>query len=75
MKAGIVSASALTRHNRWDVKYYLGHPEPLGERVVRAEAGVRRANSRLRTARKQLADEQARAVALVESGDVVPFGG
>jgi hypothetical protein len=74
MRCAIVMASALTKARRWDAAHFLGDVETLrGDQVAKAERAVKDAESRLGTAKRKQADEQARVQAMHESGAVTPI--
>jgi hypothetical protein len=67
-------ASALTKARRWDAAHFLGDVETLrGDHVAKAERALKDAESRLGTAKRKQADEQARVQAMNESGAVTPI--
>jgi hypothetical protein len=73
MKAAIVSLSALQKHKRWDVQYYLGNTTMREQAMVRAQTQVAIANTALANRTKELVDDIHRAQEMVKNGEVIPI--
>jgi len=71
MKCVIVQASTIERYRRIDAEYYVG--TEVGKKVVRAEMAVKAAVARLRRARRNHAEVEARSAALLADGVIVPM--
>ena len=75
MKAAIVTASALTKHRRWDADYYLGMVEnrEYRERIRTRLKQIRTLQKGLRELRKQAQAHEERVDAMIAAGEVVPL--